>query len=52
MSKSIYNETKDLYLTQKCMGHSTPKMTEIYIRGQKNVNRERGAEIMSKNLKI
>lgn len=51
-ASTIYNETKDLYLTQKCMGHSTPKMTEIYIRGQKDVNRERGLEIMSKNLKF
>ena len=28
--------------------HSNPKTTELYIRGQEDVNRERGLEIMSK----
>lgn len=49
---SIYDATKDLYLTQQCMRHKNPRTTEIYIRGQKDVSRERGVEIMSKNLKI
>ena len=51
-ASTIYNESKDLYLTQKCMGHSSPKMTETYIRGQKDVNREKGMMIMSKAMKI
>ena len=29
----LYNATKDIYFVQKCMGHSTPKTTELYIRG-------------------
>lgn len=49
---SIYDATKDLYLTQQCMRHKNPKTTEIYIRGKKDVSREKGAEIMSRNVKI
>ena len=48
----IFNETKNLYLTQKCMGHSNPKTTEIYIRGQEDATKETGLQIMSKNLKF
>ena len=48
----IFNETRDLYLTQKCMGHSNPKTTEIYIRGQEDATREKGLAIMSKALKV
>lgn len=32
----IYEKTKDLYFTQKCMGHRSPQTTEKYIRS--NVN--------------
>lgn len=43
----VYAATGDLYLTQKAMGHSNPKTTEIYIRGQEEKNRETAAAIMS-----
>lgn len=46
----IYEETNDLYLTQKCMGHTNPKTTELYIRGQEDDVRKRGVQAVSKNL--
>lgn len=45
---SIYKETGDLYLTQKCMRHSNPKTTEIYIRGQEDSVNEKGIDAISK----
>lgn len=30
----LYSKTKDLFFVQKSMGHTSPKTTEIYIRGQ------------------
>lgn len=30
----LYNATKDIYFVQKCMNHSNPKTTELYVRGQ------------------
>ena len=47
----LYNKTKDIYLVQQCMGHSSPKTTELYIRGQKNESREKAAGIMESYLK-
>lgn len=44
----LLNETKDIYLVQKYLGHSNPKTTELYIRGQKNSTMEKGSNIMSK----
>jgi len=46
----VYNATKDLYLTQKCMGHTSPKTTELYIRGQENNNMNTALDIMTKIL--
>lgn len=45
---ALYKNTGDLYFVQQCMGHSTPGMTERYIRGQKNDASLRAANIMSK----
>jgi site-specific recombinase XerD len=42
----LYNQTKDLFFVQECMGHSNPKTTEKYIRGEKNNCREGAANIM------
>lgn len=47
----LYEATRDLYFTQECMGHASPKTTELYIRGQKEENRKRAADIMSKIIK-
>ena len=44
----LYEKTGDLYLVQECMGHSSPKTTELYIRGRKNENAKLASEIMKK----
>lgn len=44
----LYTITKDLFFVQSCMGHSSPKTTEIYIRGQKSDISEKAANIMGK----
>ena len=44
----LYESTKDLYFVQSCMGHSNPKTTELYIRGQKDSSRQTASELMSK----
>lgn len=44
----LYASTKDLYFVQSCMGHSNPKTTELYIRGQKDTSRQTASELMSK----
>lgn len=43
----LYEETKDLFLVQECMGHKDPKITKRYIRGQKTVSRRRASSIMA-----
>lgn len=48
----LYDDTKDVYFVQQMMGHTSPKTTEMYIRGQKDVNGYKAACIMSQNLKI
>lgn len=42
----LYAKTGDLYMVQECMGHSNPKTTELYIRGQKNEITKIAADIM------
>ena len=44
----LYAKTGDLYLVQECMGHSNPKTTELYIRGQKNEATQKASDIMTK----
>lgn len=44
----LLKATNDIYFVQDCMGHSNPKTTELYIRGQKQENRKKASEIMSK----
>lgn len=46
----LYNETGDIYFVQDCMGHSSPTVTELYIR-EKKQNTKRASDIMSKILK-
>lgn len=46
----LYNETKDIYFVQQCMGHSSPRTTEVYIRGNKRESTQRASDIMSKLL--
>lgn len=46
----LYSKTKDLYMVQECMGHSNPKTTELYIRGQKSGATKTASDIMSKIL--
>lgn len=43
----LYNETRDIYFVQECMGHSNPKTTELYVRDKKQ-NFKKASEIMSK----
>lgn len=42
----LYNATKDLFFVQECMGHSNPKTTELYIRGQKRDVAKKAADLM------
>lgn len=42
----LYEATKDIHFVQKCMGHSSPQTTALYVRGQKNETEEAG-KIMS-----
>ena len=44
----LYEKTKDVYFVQSCMGHSSPKTTELYIRGQKDTSRKEASNIISK----
>ena len=44
----LLKETKDIYFVQKAMNHSTPKVTELYIRGESEINRKKASDIMSK----
>ena len=44
----LYEKTGDLYMVQECMGHSSPKTTELYIRGKKSEFAKTASEIMSK----
>ena len=46
----LYNETKDIKFVQDQMGHSNPKTTELYIRGNKEADRIKTSDIMSKFL--
>ena len=45
---ALYDSTKDVYFVQKMMRHSSPKVTEQYIRGQEDGNSQKAADIMSK----
>jgi len=47
----LLEETRDIYFVQKCMGHSNPATTELYIRGQSKNNESRACDIMSKIIK-
>ena len=47
----LLKETNDIYFVQKYLGHSNPKTTELYIRGQNNSIMEKGGSIMSKIIK-
>lgn len=42
----LYNKTHDLYFVQEAMGHSNPKTTETYIRGQKNDVAKKASDLM------
>ena len=44
----LYSKTGNLYMVQECMGHSNPKTTELYIRGQKSEVSKAASEIMTK----
>ena len=42
----LYAQSGDLYFVQEQMGHSNPKTTEVYIRGQRKNGSKRAADIM------
>lgn len=42
----LYSKTHDLYFVQERMGHSNPKTTEVYIRGNHDSDAKQAAEIM------
>lgn len=43
---NLYEATGDVYFVQQCMGHQSPKTTEIYIRGQNDKIGKRASAIM------
>lgn len=43
----LYDATKDVYFVQQCMNHSSPKTTELYIRGNGNQTKK-ASEIMGR----
>lgn len=43
----LYDTTHDVYFVQQCMGHSSPKTTEIYIRGQEDNILKKAADLMA-----
>lgn len=43
----LYNATGDIYFVQDCMGHNSPKTTELYVRDKKE-NLKKASDIMSK----
>jgi len=47
----LYNKTHDLLFVQKCMGHSSPSVTELYIRGNNDNITKKAAELMDDFLK-
>ena len=48
---NLYNETKDIYFVQQCMGHSNIETTKRYINESGNARKE-GAEIMGSMLRL
>lgn len=42
----LYDKTKDIYFVQKCLDHASPKTSELYIRGQKNLIEEKSKNIV------
>lgn len=46
----LYNETHDIRFVQSCMNHNSPKTTELYIRGNQDMDKQRAAQIVSKFL--
>lgn len=36
----LYENTKDIYFVQKCMGHKSPQTTELYIREKENKTKQ------------
>lgn len=43
----LYQQTKDIYFVQQCMGHAAPSTTELYVRGATN-HTEKAANLMQK----
>lgn len=44
----LLKETNNIYFVQECMGHTNPKTTELYIRGEKSENSKKASDIMAK----
>ena len=42
----LYEKTGDIHAVQKCMGHSSPTTTQIYIRTNEDAYKEKAKEIM------
>lgn len=42
----VYGATSNLYLTQQAMGHFSPTMTELYIRGMESKSSEQASAVM------
>ncbi len=48
---NLYNETKDIYFVQKCVGHRRSETTERYIKNDVTEQKQTALQIMENNLK-
>lgn len=47
----LYNMTHDIYFVQKCMGHSSPSTTELYVR-ESDRNTKTASELLANSIKL
>ena len=43
----MYNKTHDIYFVQKCLDHSSPQTSELYIRGQDDQSERKSEELIT-----
>ena len=46
----MYNKTHDIYFVQKCLDHSSPQTSELYVRGQNDQSEKKSEELITQLL--